>query len=505
MHVFRLLVGLLLVTTACTMQQPQTIVITATFAPPTPDVLATPTTAPTVVVAANPTAQPVQANIEMTEYLVRSGDTLTGIATANNIAVNELIELNALENPDLLEVGQVLRLPAPPSEYGSGVILLPDSRVVRAPGSAAFDVAAFIAAQPGFIRTATDEVDDRVYSAVALVERVSLEYSVDARLLLALLELKSGWLTNPTPSEEAQIRPMGGQASPLGFDRDGLYRQLTWAADQLNRGYYAWKLDQLRQFEFVDGTRLLVNPAINAGTAGLQYFLSQNQPRSVWDAQISETGLGQVYQRYFGDPFVDQRDPLVPPDIEQPLLALPFGANETWFYSGGPHGGWGSGSAWAAVDFAPPDDLDTKNTSCYVSDYYATAVAAGVIARTDEGVVVLDIDGDGDESTGWTILYLHIDERDRVEAGTQVEVRDRIGRPSCDGGFSTGTHLHVARRYNGEWIAAACDACTYPPFEMGGWRVLGLGQQEYQGFLVRNDEQRVAEQLRDVADNQVGW
>jgi hypothetical protein len=38
--------------------------------------------------------------------------------------------------------------------------------------------------------------------------------------------------------------------------------------------------------------------------------------------------------------------------------------------------------------------------------------------------------------------------RDAVKTG------DRIGHPSCEGGAANATHVHIARRYNGEWIPA---------------------------------------------------
>src|SRR5690606_37535414 len=104
-----------------------------------------------------------------------------------------------------------------------------------------------------------------------------------------------------------------------------------------------------------------------------------------------------TYTAYFGDPFTNIIEPLFPPNLQQPALTLPFRPGQTWFYTGGPHGGWGSGSAWSAVDFAPPDERPAGGSSCYVSEYFATAVAPGVIARSGDGAVVLDLDGDGDE------------------------------------------------------------------------------------------------------------
>ncbi len=38
----------------------------------------------------------------------------------------------------------------------------------------------------------------------------------------------------------------------------------------------------------------------------------------------------------------------------------------------------------------------------------------------------------------------------RVPTGTYLAQDDRVGHPSCEGGKVTGTHLHLARKFNGE-------------------------------------------------------
>jgi hypothetical protein len=65
--------------------------------------------------------------------------------------------------------------------------------------------------------------------------------------------------------------------------------------------------------------------------------------------------------------------------------------------------------------------------------------------------------------------------------GTFLNPGDRIGHPSCEGGFASGTHVHLARKYNGEWISA--DGAI--PFVLEGWVSGGLGT-EYDGTLSRD-------------------
>jgi murein DD-endopeptidase MepM/ murein hydrolase activator NlpD len=117
------------------------------------------------------------------------------------------------------------------------------------------------------------------------------------------------------------------------------------------------------------------------------------------------------------------------------------------------------------------------------------AVADGTVVRAGGGAVVQDLDdqntgpSDGLEQTGWTVLYMHIETRGRVEPGTNLRAGERVGHPSCEGGVSTGTHVHLARRYNGEWIPADQSL----PFMLDGWASVGWGN-EYDGHLERNGQ-----------------
>ncbi len=513
---------------ACSLQQqdstPRVVFVTATYVPA--DAPIVPTELPPRVdlspvpqqLTFQPTPNPVRFDPEQDaaeQHIIQAGDTLYGIAATYGVSLDSLLAVNDIEDPNALFVGQVIALPGIPTEQTPNLKLIPDIRLVRGPGIRDFDIAAFISQQPGYIRLARDEVDSRqadgstvsrTLDAAAVVERVALEYSVDPRLLLALLEFRAGWLSNLNPTDTLKSHPMISPEDSAGVDREGLYRQLAWTADRLNLGYYSWKYRGWTTLELPGPIRLLYAPGLNAGTVALQYFLSLNSDVFRWQVDVGQEGFLRTYYAYFGDPFADALDPVVPSTLGQPPLTLPFAEGETWFYTGGAHGGWGSGSAWSAVDFAPPTE-PPKGVLCYTADVPARAVAAGVIARSGEGSVVLDLDGDGDESTGWTILYLHLS--NRVAEGERVEVGDVIGYPSCEGGFSSATHLHIARRFNGEWIPADCLVCApqdaRPIFDLGGWAVIALRNQEYQGFLERDGERRVAEQGRLTPENRISW
>jgi murein DD-endopeptidase MepM/ murein hydrolase activator NlpD len=197
-----------------------------------------------------------------------------------------------------------------------------------------------------------------------------------------------------------------------------------------------------------------------------------------WRRAVSEGGLYVTYYDLFGYSFDYAVEPLLPPDLAQPEFRLPFEDGVAWVFTGGPHGGWDNGSAWAALDFAPA----SNEPGCNLSDEWVVAMADGPIVRVGDGAVVQDLDGDGLEQTGWTIFYMHIETRDRVRVGDTLNAGDKVGHPSCEGGYSTGTHVHIARKYNGEWIPADGPL----PVVMDGWVSHG-GAYLYDGYLQKGD------------------
>ena len=204
----------------------------------------------------------------------------------------------------------------------------------------------------------------------------------------------------------------------------GLYHQLSLAADWLNRGYYGWKYGSLTSLAALSGERYRIAPGLNAASVALQSLYSQINPAPRWQQDVSSEGFVRHYQAYFGDPFARTDDKTIPSHLKQPTFILPFARGETWYFTGGPHNGWGRNSTWGALDFAPPD-AGQNYSSCFVSEFPVRAMANGQVVYSDAGLVLQDLDSDGDPGTGWLLLYLHMSAEGRVAIGSQLFCRRR--------------------------------------------------------------------------------
>jgi len=409
-------------------------------------------------------------------YTIQSGDSLAGIALRNQVSVKQIIEANDLENPDLINPGQVIIIPpASANELATSFRIIPDSEIYYGPSVKDFDTESIVWQFNGKLNWYEEELaDGTILRGAEIVQRVANEQSVNPRLLLALVEHQSGCLRSRNEDCDLEKYPLG----LVNNKQQGLYKQLSWAANELLRGSGLWEKSLLAVWTLSDGDVMRIDASINAGTAGLQHLFSLIQGKSDWKQTVSETGFYQTYNELFGYPFAFSVDPLLPENLEQPELILPLAAGDVWLLTSGPHWAWGTGSAWAALDFAPPGEDD--DYGCYSSDAPVLAAADGVVVRSEGAAVVIDLDGDGYEQTGWTLNYFHISSASRIPAGTRVATGDVIGISSCEGGVTNGTHFHIARRYNGVWIEAGGEI----PFNLGGWVAASYGTV-YDGSLTR--------------------
>jgi len=411
---------------------------------------------------------------ELVEYIAQPGDTIPALAAHFNTSVEEIYAANDFIPRDATTMppGMPMKIPIYYLPlWGEQFQIIPDHALVYGPSLVGFSTSAFVASHPGWINNVETWAGRENRDGAQIVDYVGVNYSISPRLLLSLLEY--------------QARALSQAGAPpgrymLGLERtyyEGMYLQLVSAANMLNDAYYKWRLGTLTEFELKDGSLVRPDPWQNAATVALQYYFSQVMSVDEYHRAIGPEGLFATYSALFGDPWEVQVE-YIPGSLQQPALTLPFPVGQTWSYTGGPHTGWGVGQPYTAVDFAPP----TGKSGCAAveEDMFATAMADGIVVRSDFGLVALDLDGDGDERTGWVLVYLHVATEGRAPTGRSLKTGEPVGYPSCEGGRVTGTHIHVSRKYNGEWIPADGPLA----FNMEGW-VAHNGVRAYEGTLTK--------------------
>ncbi|HSB02951.1 MAG TPA: LysM peptidoglycan-binding domain-containing protein, partial [Anaerolineales bacterium] len=411
---------------------------------------------------------------ELVDYTAQNGDTLPALAARFNTTVEQIMAANPIipQEATTMPPGMPMKIPIYYLPlWGTAYQSIPDHAFVNGPAQVGFSTSAFVASTSGWLKNYRVYAGDKMRTGAEVVDYVATNYSVSPQLLLAVLEYQTGALTQPEPP---------GGKYVLGFRRvnyENPYLQLVLAASTLNNGYYGWRAGQLTEIELLDNTLFRPDPWQNAGSVALQYYFSRLYAGKKYYVAIGPEGLARVYQTFFGDPWADPMT-VLPGSLQQPAFLFPFPSGQAWTYTGGPHTGWGRGEPLSAVDFAPP----AEHAGCFEAkqENYAVAMANGLVVRSDVDGLALDLDGDGDERTGWVIFYLHLASETRAQLGKELHAGDRIGYPSCEGGEVTGTHVHIARKYNGEWILADGPLA----FNLEGW-VAHNGAEAYKGTLTR--------------------
>jgi murein DD-endopeptidase MepM/ murein hydrolase activator NlpD len=436
--------------------------------------LPSPTVTPTIAAVASGTPRP------MVFYSSQSGDSLEAVALHFSVQVSEIsstvsLPSSGLLNPDtpLVIPNRLSQTPTTPSKQ-----IIPDSELVFSPSAQSFDIKSYVSSLGGKLSTFREPRGNIVITGAEGVRLMAFGSSISPRMLLALIQYYTGWV-------QGQPKPGVDETYPLGYQDPlykNLYQQLRLIVRELLAGYYGWRDGTLTGLAFLDGTALRLSPDLNAGTVALQYMFSRHLNYADWLQAIDpKTGFPALFTSMFGDPWerAQETGPLFPPDLTQPPFTLPFEVGVMWSLTSGPHPAWEQESALAALDFAPAMD----KPGCGESPAWVVAIASGLIVRSADGYVVLDLDGDGFEQTGWVVLYQHVATKDRIPVGTWVNTGDHVGHPSCEGGMATGTHVHIARKYNGEWVSAGDPL----PFILSGWTA-HAGDQLRQGTLTKGNK-----------------
>lgn len=433
--------------------------------------------------AAAPIRQMEKGGNGWVTYHTQAGDTLQALAARFNVEPEEIKADQPLRTPGLLNPNIELFIPQRVQEQTISTLLLPDSEVVYSPSAKDFSVREYVEQAGGYLSRQQSYVSSGTTTAAEVVARVATETSFNPRLLLALLDYECHCVLGELPQESQPEYLLGIT------ERQGLYHQLVWAAEKLSDGYYGWRSGMLTSLQLPDGSTLRIAPELNAGSVALLYYfaqLSQAKAESLtaWRQRVdSQQSFIVHYQRMFGNPWARAArvEPLFPPELTQPTLQLPIALGTVWSFTGGPHWAWEKVGPLAAIDLAP----QSAKTGCVPSDEWVTAAADGVVTRAERKVVALDLDGDGFEQTGWVLLYVHVLHEGVVHVGDHLKAGDPIGHPTCeeDPLLSSGTHVHFARKYNGEWMPARDSVKMI----LDGW-VVRAGDKPYAGSMTQGDQ-----------------
>ena len=149
----------------------------------------------------DPTPNPARTMPQGDIYVVQPGTRSAPSRTSTAITMDELNAANPSVNPNALEVNQALTIPGGALRYTPANKLIPDSELVysvlrqpistwRRPSSS----------RQGFLKAYSEDIGDgQIMSGVEIIDFVATNYSVNPRLLLALLEYRGQWLSDRLP------------------------------------------------------------------------------------------------------------------------------------------------------------------------------------------------------------------------------------------------------------------------------------------------------------------
>lgn len=412
-------------------------------------------------------------------YCTQSGDRLDAIARRFRVNTSQIQGSVGLEPNAILAVNTRLGLPTPTFSTPYNQPALPDNAIIYGPDSVSADIVTYAQNAGGYLSQYKQYLYDGWHSGPEIVALVAVETSTNPRLLLSLVEYQSNWLFGHPADADLDLSPLNYEAVGV----EGLYSELQVAARELSRGYYGWREGTLQTLTFRDKHTADIAPQLNVGSVAVQnLFAGLYDEGNFYNKLYGPDGFLAFHAGMFGDPWARAASAgtLMPANIIQPELSLPFPLGETWALTSGPHITWQYGTPRGAIDFAPLDDLP----GCIISPNWAVAAAPGLVVRSQRGAVAIDLDGDGNEGTGWVLLYMHLTPEGRAGVNTWLSQDDHVGHPSCEGGVSTGTHLHIARKFNGEWISAEGPL----PLVLDGWQAVAR-PGNYAGLLIKDGQQ----------------
>ncbi|WP_275423264.1 M23 family metallopeptidase [Pseudoalteromonas sp. MMG022] len=256
--------------------------------------------------------------------------------------------------------------------------------------------------------------------------------SINPKLLIALMEQQSQVVSAPT--KQNLNAPFATLSSRTGFNS-----QIEDIALMLSKRYYAY-------LELSEKLNVQDAPSTNAATVALISLL-QKQPNGV--SKI----IAQYNQLFDGDSLqlhADSQVKTAKPSNFQAQAAfsmqLPWPSGYAW-YSGGAHSNTGSGYPYSSLDFNNGSGGWGSNTP------WVQASHGGTVTRYSSCNIRVT------HSSGYATQYYHMDNL-QYQTGDVISPGAWLGRYAsnrnqalCQGGSSTGPHVHFSLLSNGRFIS----------------------------------------------------
>jgi murein DD-endopeptidase MepM/ murein hydrolase activator NlpD len=350
--------------------------------------------------------------------------------------------------------------PAPPTPTATPLppanlphTLIADDRFTYAPDFYTAEVQAFLEEQGSILARATVPLGDGEDSFAHALVGQCIRYSLNPKVLLALLEVQSGLIRGTGGGPEAQTFA-SRQDFAFGYRQaewQGLDRQLQWAAYTLA---VSFRREELPFPRLTDGKQAAVPAEAGAATRALLRLLAYTADSQRY-AQLRSSGPGSfvaTYRELFGE---DPRLPLSsPPPAQEPFLWPPYTGSPAivsyfdheypTFEENGTILTYGGERGHASYDGHDGWDYALPAGSPVLAAAAGRVVFAGFLdtgCATPAGLVVLD------HGQGYRTLYWHLQSIEVAE-GQELRRGARLGTVGSTG-CSSGPHLHLGVEFLG--------------------------------------------------------
>jgi murein DD-endopeptidase MepM/ murein hydrolase activator NlpD len=343
-----------------------------------------------------------------------------------------------------------------------------DRRLTYEPGFYSPQIQAFLDSQPGPLKHLQFQVGDRRYSFAEVLVGQTSYYSINPKVILALLEQRSGLLSTASPSADQVGWALGYQGD--NGNKRGLQAQVRWAIKQILLGKHDYP--QYLPLTYADNSSTPPPPGMIMSEYVIARVLAPTTSPDRLPALLQ--AFVQTYTRLFGDPR--------PPPADWPAPAAPFlawplekpAAVTSFFDHGGPfltrNASAGVTTYWGRTE----TDIAFAYNGHDGWDYAATPPDLALAAAGGEVVFAGNADDNCatraviiDHGNGYRTLYWHLSRVD-AQLGQHVARGQPIGMIG-ESGCANGPHLHFGVQYLGRntdpygWCGAVPDPWQQNP------------------------------------------